>query len=127
MKFKNKKKKIDKKKSPSNSRSITEHFKFSLPKISHITLLKTYHRTLNIFVILIFIVAAIIVGFDFQKNLHLSREIDSQRKTLTYELNFWENFIAKHQNYPHAYFQASRLEYQLGNTSKAKMYVEKGL
>jgi hypothetical protein len=46
---------------------------------------------------------------------------------MAHDLNFWENFISKHQDYRDAYFQASILEYKLGDTSKAKMYAEKGL
>jgi len=147
MKFKNIKKKIYKKKLPSNSRIIPASAKASTPakatadrssgkpallklflsKINHAFLIRAYHQALKIFVGFIFIVAAIIVGFDFQRNLQLSRKIALQRKTLTNNLAFWENFISQHQNYPDAYFQISGLEYQLGNTSRAKEYVEKGL
>ena len=127
MKFRNIKKKTKKEKSPSNSRTITEHFWLSFPKINSAKLLKLYGGVLKIFVVLIFMVAVVIVGFDFQKNLQIKQNIDSQRETLTRDLNFWENFIAKHKNYRDAYFQASILEYRLGNISKAKMYTEKGL
>lgn len=64
---------------------------------------------------------------DLQKNLALKENIDSQRQSLTKELKFWEDAISKHKDYRDAYFQASVLEYKLGNSSKAKMYVEKGL
>lgn len=127
MKFKNIKKKTYKKKSPSNSRSITEGFKFSLPKFNSVKLLKLYGKILILFVISVFIVAVVIVGLDLYKNLKVKEAIDSQRDSFTYELNFWEEFISKHQDYKDAYFQASILEYKLGNTSKAKMYAEKGL
>lgn len=112
---KNKKGNEKRSESPSNSRSITEK------------LLKLYGGTLKIFVVFIFIVAVIIVGYDFQRNLQIKQDIDSQRKALVSDLNFWEDFISKHQNYRDAYIQASILEYKLGNISKAKMYVEKGL
>jgi len=127
MKFKNKKKKVYVKKSPSNSRTIPANLKFSLPKFNHTALLKIYSGVLQIFVIIVFIAAVIIVGLDFHKNLQISQEIDSQRKTLVRDLKFWENFISEHQNYRDAYLQASILEYKLGDTSKAKMYAEKGL
>jgi len=67
------------------------------------------------------------VGLDFQNNLQIKQNIDSQREVMDRDLNFWKDFISKHQNYRDAYFQASILEYRLGDTSKAKMYVEKGL
>ncbi len=129
--FKNikKNKQANKKKgeSPSNSRSITEVFRFKLPKLTHANFLKLYRESLKVFVVFIFIVAAVIVGYDFQKNLQIKQDIDSQRKVLIRDLNFWEDFISKNQNYRDAYFQASILEYKLGDMSKARMYVEKGL
>lgn len=119
MKFKNIKKippvGVKKNQSPSNSRSITER------------LLKLYGETLKIFVVFIFIVAVVIIGYDFQKNLQIKQNIDSQKEVVIRDLNFWEDFISKHQNYPDAYFQASILEYRLGNTPKAKTYAERGL
>ncbi|OGH24204.1 MAG: hypothetical protein A3B47_04395 [Candidatus Levybacteria bacterium RIFCSPLOWO2_01_FULL_39_24] len=142
MKFKNIKKKSPpaggkNKQSPSNSRAIPAsvkasagkpvNFKFSLPKINHVTLIKLYGGALRVFVVFIFIVAVIIVGLDFQENLQIKQDIDSQRIILNRELNFWKDFISKRQNYPIAYFQASILEYKLGNTSKAKTHLEKGL
>lgn len=137
MKFKNIKKKTYKKKSPSISRSIPDFakatlgkpasFKFSLPKINNVALVKIYGTILKIFVALIFVVAVIIVGFDFQNNLRLKQKIDSQREILIRELKFWEDFISKQQNYADAYFQVSSLEYRLGSTLQAKIDVEKGL
>jgi tetratricopeptide (TPR) repeat protein len=127
MKFKNIKEKKENTKSPSNSRTNPERFESLVSKINLIKLLKLYREILKVFVILIFIIAVIIVGIDFQNNLQTKRRIDSQREALTKYLNFWEGFISKHKNYRDAYFQASILEYKLGNTVKAKMYVEKGL
>jgi hypothetical protein len=130
MKFKNIKKKTYKKKSPSNSRDISEktkRFRFSFPKFSHVSLIGIYGTTLKVFVIIIFVVAVAIVGYDLQKNWEVKQSVDLQREKLSQELSFWENFIAKHQDYRDAYFQASVLEYRLGNTTKAKIYVEKGL
>jgi len=114
-------------KSPSNSRSNTEHFESLISKINSIKPLKLYGRILKVFVIFIFIIAVIIVGIDFRNNLQTKQKIDSQRETLTEDLNFWEDFMSKHKNYRDAYFQASILEYKLGDVTKAKMYVEKGL
>jgi hypothetical protein len=142
MKFKNIKKKTKKEKSPSNSRSIpashasqvlrgfagrTEYFKFSFPKINHVTVFKIYRKVLKVFVVCIFIITLVIVGLDFKNNLQTKEKIDQQRQALTKNLNYWENFISKHKNYRDAYFQASILEYKLGDISKAKIYVEKGL
>lgn len=129
MKFKNIKKKKYIKKSPSNSRTITESksFKFAFPKISSFKLLKLYKGALKIFVIFTFVITAVIVGLDLQNNLQMKKNIDSQREILINELSFWEDFISEHQNYRDAYFQASILEYRLGNALKAKEYVGKGL
>ena len=126
MKFKSIRKEAKKKKSPSNSRTIPA-FKLSFPKITSATFLRTYRVALKIFIIIIFILAVVIVGLDLDANIKAKQEIDLEREKLTNELMFWENFIVEHQNYKDAYFQASVLEFKLGNTSKARMYVEKGL
>lgn len=127
MKFKNVKKEAKKTKSPSNPRTITEPFKLFFPAITPITLLKIYRGSLKVFILFIFIFAVVIVGLDLQKNLNIKTDIDMQRENLAKKLEFWEDFIAKHKDYRNAYFQASILEYQLGNMSKAKVYVKKGL
>lgn len=114
MKFKNVKKK-KKEKSPSNSRAISETF------------IKIYRLSLKIFIVFIFLLAIIVVGLDLNANLQAKQAIDLEREELTKDLKFWESFIAKHQDYKDAYFQASILEYKLGDKAKAKMYVEKGL
>jgi hypothetical protein len=136
MKFKNIKKKAKKEKLPSNSRSIpaspqlqrgeTEHLDSS-SKSNSLKLLIIYKATLNIFVIIIFIITVIIVGLDLRDNMQEKQKVDLRRKALVRDLEFWENFISKNNNYRDAYFQASILEYRLGNTSRAKMHVEKGL
>ncbi|MDO8583416.1 MAG: hypothetical protein Q7R51_02705 [bacterium] len=127
MKFKNIKKEAKKGKSPSNSRTIPASFKLSFTKFTPANLLKIYNSSLSIFIIMIYILAVAVVGVDLQKNLSLKQSVDTQRENLTKELNFWESFIAKHNDYRDAYLQASVLEYKLGDTSKAKIYAEKGL
>jgi hypothetical protein len=132
MKFKNIKtqKRGSYKKSPSNSRAIpakSTHLKLSLSKINLAELLRLRGEALRIFVVLIFMLTAILVGIDFKNNFIAKQEIDLRRGTLVKNLNFWEDFISKHENYRDAYFQASILEYKLGDSSKAKLYVEKGL
>lgn len=135
MKFKNIKKKtfskggLDGKKAqfPSNSRTINELFKFSFPKLSSAVLLKIYRRSLKIFIIFIFLCTAIIVGIDLQKNIKAKQSIDLEKEKLTKNLMFWESFISEHKDYRDAYFQASILEYKLGDSSKAKIYADKGL
>lgn len=131
MKFKSAKKikqKNKKKiKSPRNSLSFPVLTKFSLPKISSIKFFKIYHKSLNIFIIFIFILATIIVGLDLQKNIAEKNSIEGERKQLEKELVFWKDLISKYENYRDAYFKVSILEYKLGNISLAKEYVEKGL
>lgn len=122
MKFKNVKKKL-----PSNSRNINEKFKFSFPKISQAKFLKLYGGSLKIFVVLIFLLTTVIVGIDLKNNIVVKQNIDLRREKLARELKFWESFLEKNKNFKDAYFQASILEYKLGNTVKAKMYAEKGL
>lgn len=114
MKFKNVEKK-KKEKSPSNSRTFPEAF------------IKIYGLSLKIFIVFIFLLAIVVIGLDLEANMQAKQAIDLERQALTTDLKFWESFVAKHQDYKDAYFQASILEYKLGDSSKAKMYVKKGL
>ncbi|MBI2613926.1 MAG: hypothetical protein HYW62_04080 [Candidatus Levybacteria bacterium] len=113
--------------SPSNSRTIPAPFKFSFPKFNSALLLKIYRGSLKLFIALIFLLAVVTVGMDLDTNLKAKKSLDLEREKLTSELLFWESVIEERKNYRDAYFQASILQYRLGNTSKAKMYVEKGL
>lgn len=115
MKFKNIKKEAKKAKSPSNSRTIPA------------TVLKIYRASLEVFTLFIFLLAVVVVGLDLQKNIKVKQAIDFEREKLMEELKFWESFIAKHEDFRDAYFQASILEYKLGNRKTAKTYAEKGL
>lgn len=126
MKFKNVKKKTHHKKYPSNSRTIND-LQSRFPKIDNIILFKFYRRALKVFVALIFIVTAVVVGLDLQSNLQVKGSVDSQREVLISDLNFWKDFLTQHRNYPDAYFQISIVEYKLGDMTQAKMYAEKGL
>lgn len=72
-------------------------------------------------------VAAVAVGYDLYRNLKENRQISSQREILLRELDYWNKFISKHNNYKDAYFQAAILEYRLRDTNQAKIYVKKGL
>lgn len=135
MKFKNIKKKASsqgepagkKEQSPNNSRTITERFKISLPKLTPARLLKLYRGSLKIFIVIIFIFTAIIVGLDLQENIFEKRDIDIEREKLMEELIYWKAFVSKNPNYRDAYFALSIAEYKLGNALNAKMYVKKGL
>lgn len=135
MKFKNIKNQARKGKSPSNSRTIPASTKVSTFDKSSAdrssgkpaTFLKIYRLSLKVFIVFIFILAVIVVGLDLHANTQAKQAIDLEREKLTKDLKFWESFIAKHKDYRDAYFQASILEYKLGNTSMAKTYVEKGL
>ena len=112
---------------PSNSRTITEPFKLSFPKIAPKTFLEVYRYSLWAFVVLIFLLALVVVGVDLQKNLQAKESVDIQRTDITKQLKFWDEFIDNHKDSRDAYFQAAILEYRLGNTSKANILVEKGL
>ena len=145
MKFKNIKKEASskggsagkKQQSPSKSRTIPafvktsagkpEPFKLSFPKFTSVTLYRIYRGSLKAFIVVIFLLAAFVVGIDLRKNLNIKKDIDMQRENLTRDLKFWEDFITEHKDYRDAYFQASILEYKLGKINQAKMYVEKGL
>lgn len=131
MKFKNikkdKKAVIEKKKKfPSNSRSITEHFSSNMHNLTK-GLSKLWDIGLKVTVLIVFVLAMVIVGLDVYRNFQIKQGIDLERENLLKELSFWELFMGEHGDYRDAYFKMSALEYRLGNAFKAKEYAEKGL
>jgi len=113
--------------SPRIYRIIPELFVFPLSKITPQGFLRFYRRGLKVFIVIVFILTAVIVGVDLYENIKVKQEIDNAREKLTQELKFWKSFIEKNNRYRDAYLKASVLEYKLGNVSAAKMYAEKGL
>ena len=97
------------------------------PEFNHLKLLKLYRGSLKVFVVFLFLLALVNVVWELDRNIKEKQKIDLEREGVAYELGFWEEFLEKHKDYRDAYFQASVLEYKLGNKNEAKMYVEKGL
>lgn len=88
---------------------------------------RVYRRFLKGFISILFILVIILVWYDLSKNIEQKRVIDKEREKLTNELKFWDNFLAKNKGYRDAYFQASIVEYKLGDSDKARDYVKMGL
>lgn len=112
---------------PKIYRFISEGLKKHKLKFARQDFFTIYRKTLKAFTIFIFIIAIIYLGLDLYNNIQAKNRIDQEREKITNELNFWKAFISKHNNYRDAYFQASILEYKLGNKELARMYLDKGL
>lgn len=112
---------------PKIYRFIFEPLKKHKSKLTRQKVFRVYKKTLKIFTVFIFIIAIIYLGFDLYRNTQEKKRIDFEREKISKELDFWKSFIAEHNDYRDAYFQASILEYKLGNTDLSKLYLSQGL
>jgi tetratricopeptide (TPR) repeat protein len=133
------KKTIEKKspvqKSPSISRSITEkhpksaHEKQSwqAPDLRYLKSLILNKYFLVSFLTTFLGVAITLQGISVQKSLHQLTEINAERQKIEGEVAYWQRIVTERPNYRDAYFKLALLEYQLGNKTKTKEYIEKTL
>lgn len=61
-----------------------------------------------------------------EKSLVL-KNVVNERKTLSANMQLWENIAQKYPGYRDAYFQTAILAYQLGDSAKEKIYLERTL
>lgn len=122
-----KKSKKRKKQSPKNYRFIPGPIKKRLSKLNRKRVFSIYTKALKIFTLCILIVAVIAIGVDLNKNLQDKEKIDFEREKITRELDFWQSFVTKHQDYRDAYLQLAILEYRVRDYSKAKFYLNRAL
>lgn len=53
--------------------------------------------------------------------------MESQRQELLQQVEYWTSIVDTYQNYRDGYIKLALLEYQLGNTVQARVYVQKAL
>lgn len=66
-------------------------------------------------------------GRNVLRNIEEKERIDTQRKMVQEEINYWEKVVSRYKGYRDGYFQLALLEYQLGNREKAAAYVKQAL
>lgn len=99
--YKRKQKKVEKKKLPSNSRTITDK-------------LINDHSVFFIGIACITI-AIILVSYDFYNNLLRQDTVYEARGKIIGDLNYWNREVIEKPNYRDGYFSLSLIYYQLGD------------
>lgn len=120
-------KKKSKRKSPKIYRFIPEPIKRHLSKYSRRKVFNVYRQTLKVFTVFIFVIVIIVLGYDLYNNVQDKKKIDLERAKITREIDFWESFVTKNQDYRDAYLQLAILEYRVRDYSKAKFYLNRAL
>lgn len=92
-------------KSPSISRFITEWRNLVVGVSAILVLIMVAHGLLYI-----------------QKRQELQK-VQQERASVEKEIKYWQEVVAKHNDYRDAYFKLATLEYELGDMERAKMYV----
>lgn len=69
----------------------------------------------------------LLLSFDLLISLQKQKEINFERTKIKSEIKLWEAISAKYQGYKEAYYQLALLNYRIGETDKAKFYVNKAL
>lgn len=135
MKFKNTKPFRPKKPRAPRKSKEEEAKKRQFPKISlNIPEKKAVFRVLGILKVMAVIFAFAVVwvfilftGVDLYRHAVLNQQIQNERQKLTHEINIWKSFAGKYSSYKEVYFQIAVREYQLGDFTSAKSYLQKSL
>lgn len=74
------------------------------------------------FLFMVIILSAGTILYLDKQNILQTKHEDIQSK-----VEFWEGIVRKYPDYRDAYFSLSLLEYQRGNTQKARVYLQEAL
>lgn len=119
--------KSKKHKSPNIYRFIPAKLRKELSRLDRKEVFGAYSKALNVFTLIIFIVAIIILGYDLYGNIKDREKIDLERANIAKEISFWQSFLEKNRDYRDGYLRLAILEYQLRNVNNAKIYLNKAL
>ena len=109
----------EKEKLPSNSRKIPETKSF-------------FQLLLNKYFIVSFLcafigVAVALQGISLKNSLQTLSILEGKKESIQRDVAYWEKVTTEHKGYRDGYFKLALLNYQLGDTVKAKVYAEKAL
>ena len=126
---------LKKEKIPSISRSFTDRNERGSPKGAARNIPESRHWysiLLNKYFLVSFLttflgVALALQGISVSKSLSTLRSIEGERSKIEREVRYWEKIISTRPDYRDAYFKLALLEYQLGDSDKTRIYLEKTL
>lgn len=104
---------------PSISRFITELPIFKFKWSGRLVLIGVLYLTL--------IIAVVYAGLDLYNNVLKFKKVEAARQKTQQEIKKWEEIAGKHTDYRDAYYKLAVLQYQMGNTGKAKLYLQRVL
>lgn len=118
------------KKSPSNSRIITDSAKQNLQKkrgsisawiVGHWEIILTASVSAALTVVIMLVIS------NLDSNLKKREQLQKERTAIQQDAEFWQDVTQKYPNYRDAFFRVAVLEYQLGNIEKARLNLQKAL
>jgi len=73
------------------------------------------------------LIAIVLQGLSFYQNIKEQQRLKLEREAVLKELSYWKGTAVKYKNYRDVYFKIAELDYELGSTEEAKMYIKKAL
>lgn len=135
MKFKNTKTRRPKRQRIPKKPKENEARKLQFPRIYRripekselLHILKILKQMAIVFVFAAAVVFILFIAIDIYENYGKNQQIQSQRQKLIHEINIWKSFSDKYKNYKEVYFQIAVREFQLGDFTSARQYLQKSL
>lgn len=66
-------------------------------------------------------------SLQLQNNLRQEKKLAQQRRNIEKEITYWEKTVEKYTNYSDIYLKIASLEYRLGNSGTARVFINKAL
>jgi len=135
MKFKNTKPLKPKKQRTPRKPKQDEAKKLQFPRIyrkipeksEFLYILKILKQMAVLFAFAVIFALILFTAVDLYRNYAQNQQIQSQRQKLIHEINIWKSFSDKYKNYKEVYFQIAVREFQLGDFTSARQYLQKSL
>ena len=111
-------KKEKKQKFPSISRIIPERLN---PFLTFVAAVVTF------FFVIVLLFGIVFNGVKIYRSYKSLNKLDEQRQNLKSQISFWQSVASKYPEYKDSYFRIAMLEYELGDSTKAKEFDRKAL
>lgn len=72
----------------------------------------------------VFFAFLLFMGIDIRQKTIIANNLDLERQQIIRDIKKWENIVRDYEDYRDGYLQLALLEYKLGNSEKAKRYLE---
>lgn len=103
-------------------------FRFITEKIfAHRKYLKLLKLSVSGIISILLLCLTMSQGLQLRSNLQQEKKLTQQRKNIEKEVVYWEKTVEKYTNYSEIYLKIASLEYRLGDSRTAQIFIDKAL